>query len=167
MPVITLDKNTPKEAVCQVFENVNTGGVSLTVFELVTAIFAMDDFQLREDWDNRKNTTFGDGLLSVVDATAFLTACTLLAKKKAGKTLSCKKKDVLELSLEDYKKYADVLTKGFEKAQEILNEERIFLSQDLPYTTQFVPMAVICTILNENRSINTTMVKDKVKQWYW
>ena len=40
MPVILLDKNTPKEAVCQVFENVNTGGVSLTVFELVTAIFA-------------------------------------------------------------------------------------------------------------------------------
>ena len=29
---------------CQVFANVNTGGVSLTVFRLVTAIFAMDDF---------------------------------------------------------------------------------------------------------------------------
>lgn len=27
--VILLDKETPKEAVCQVFENVNTGGVSL------------------------------------------------------------------------------------------------------------------------------------------
>ena len=40
IPVITLDKDTPKEAVCQVFENVNTGGVSLTVFELVTAVFA-------------------------------------------------------------------------------------------------------------------------------
>ena len=28
MPVILLDRETPKEAVCQVFENVNTGGVS-------------------------------------------------------------------------------------------------------------------------------------------
>ncbi len=28
MPVILLEKETPKEAVCQVFENVNTGGVS-------------------------------------------------------------------------------------------------------------------------------------------
>ena len=37
MPAITLDKDTPKEAMCQMFENVNTGGVSLTVFELVTA----------------------------------------------------------------------------------------------------------------------------------
>ena len=32
MPVIQLDKETPKEAVCQIFENVNTGGVPLTVF---------------------------------------------------------------------------------------------------------------------------------------
>ncbi len=29
---------------CQVFANVNTGGVSLTMFRLVTAIFATDDF---------------------------------------------------------------------------------------------------------------------------
>ena len=54
IPVITLDKDTPKEAVCQVFENVNTGGVSLTVFELVTAIFAMDNFELRKDWEERQ-----------------------------------------------------------------------------------------------------------------
>ena len=54
MPVIVLDKDTPKEAVCQVFENVNTGGVSLTVFELVTAVYAMDSFPLREDWSARK-----------------------------------------------------------------------------------------------------------------
>ncbi|WP_197018175.1 DUF262 domain-containing protein [Selenomonas bovis] len=56
MPVIRLDKTTPKEAVCQVFENVNTVSVSLTVFELDTAIFAIDDFQLRKDWEERKET---------------------------------------------------------------------------------------------------------------
>ena len=57
LPVITLDKSTPREAVCKVFENVNTGGVPLTVFELVTATFATyqdvnthQGFDLREDW---------------------------------------------------------------------------------------------------------------------
>ena len=44
-------KQTPKIAVCQVFEKVNTGGVSLTVFELVTAGFAADGYNLREDWE--------------------------------------------------------------------------------------------------------------------
>ena len=53
VPVIELLKETPKEAVCQVFEKVNTGGVSLTVFELLTATFAADDFRLRQDWEER------------------------------------------------------------------------------------------------------------------
>jgi hypothetical protein len=64
IPVITLDKDTPKEAVCQVFENVNTGGVSLTVFELVTAIFAMDNFELRKDWEERQKKYFEVGSCS-------------------------------------------------------------------------------------------------------
>ena len=72
MPVILLGKETPKEAVCQVFENVNTGGVSLTVFELVTAIFAMDDFELRKDWETRYEKYFNGDILKVVTATDFL-----------------------------------------------------------------------------------------------
>lgn len=50
LPVITLSKETPREAVCKVFENVNTGGVPLTVFELVTATYATREFNLRDDW---------------------------------------------------------------------------------------------------------------------
>ena len=38
LPVIHLEKETPKEAVCTVFEKVNTGGVPLNVFELATAL---------------------------------------------------------------------------------------------------------------------------------
>lgn len=51
LPVIILSKENPKEAVCQVFEKVNTGGVSLNVFELLTATFAADEFDLKKDYD--------------------------------------------------------------------------------------------------------------------
>lgn len=85
VPVITLDKSTPKEAVCQVFENVNTGGVALTVFELVTATFAAEDFELRKDWDNRKEKLKKHSVLSDVTATDFLTSMCLLVGYKAGK----------------------------------------------------------------------------------
>ncbi|MFC7617052.1 DUF262 domain-containing protein [Actinokineospora soli] len=54
MPVIELGRSTPRQAVCQVFEKVNTGGVTLTVFELLTATFAADNFDLREDWDRQR-----------------------------------------------------------------------------------------------------------------
>lgn len=167
IPVITLDRDTPKEAVCQVFENVNTGGVSLTVFELVTAVFAMDDFELRKDWESRKKKYFSGDVLSICSATDFLTACTLLSTYKKGGTVSCKKKDVLSLTLSEYKKYADALSDGFVEAEKILQEERVFTSKDLPYTTQLIPFAVLCTLLAENNRIKVTSVKEKVKQWYW
>ena len=167
IPVITLDKDTPKEAVCQVFENVNTGGVSLTVFELVTAVFAMDDFELRRDWEDRRLKYFSGDLLSVCSATDFLTACTLLSSFNKGGTVSCKKKDVLNLTLQEYKQYADSLSEGFVEAEKILQEERIFSSRDLPYTTQLIPLAVLCTLLSDNNQIKVTSIKDKIKQWYW
>ena len=167
MPVIQLDKETPKEAVCQVFENVNTGGVSLTVFELVTAIFAMDDFPLRKDWKEREEKFFSGKTLNIVTATDFLTALTLLSTYKSGKTVSCKKKDVLALQLTEYKKYADDLCKGFSAADKLLQEERIFSSRDLPYSTQLIPLAVICTILTDGNMLYTASSKNMIKQWYW
>lgn len=167
IPVISLGKDTPKEAVCQVFENVNTGGVSLTVFELVTAIFAMDDFELRKDWEERKAKYFDGDLLSCITATDFLTACTLLSTYKKGGTVSCKKKDVLNLSLKDYNKFADALSEGFVEAEKILQEERVFSNKDLPYSTQLIPLAALCTLLSNGNRIKVTNIKNKIRQWYW
>ena len=167
MPVIYLEKETPKEAVCQVFENVNTGGVALTVFELVTAVFAMDDFELRKDWEERQEKYFDNDILKVISATDFLTALTMLAQYKAERTLSAQKKDVLNLSLDDYKNYADALSLGFQETEKILEEERIFEKDDLPYTSQLIPMATLCTLLEETHQITNSTVRDKVKRWYW
>ena len=167
IPVISLGKDTPKEAVCQVFENVNTGGVSLTVFELVTAIFAMDDFELRKDWEERKAKYFDGDLLSCITATDFLTACTLLSTYKKGGTVSCKKKDLLNLSLKDYNNFADALSEGFVEAEKILQEERVFSNKDLPYSTQLISLAALCTLLSNGNRIKVTNIKNKIRQWYW
>ena len=100
-------------------------------------------------------------------ATDFLTALTLLSSFMDGKTVSCKKKDVLGLSLTTYKKYADSLCEGFSIAEKLLKEERIFSSRDLPYSTQLIPLSAICTVLKESNKIYTTTVRNMVKQWYW
>ncbi len=59
IPAIELDTETSKSAVATVFEKVNTGGLALNVFELLTATFAGDkkhydehgtDFRLNDDW---------------------------------------------------------------------------------------------------------------------
>lgn len=170
VPVIKLGKETPKEAVCQVFENVNTGGVSLSVFELMTASYAADDFQLRNDWDARyKKFIEKTNLLKDVEGKDFLTALTLLSKYykhlNNGEAVSCKRKDVLALPLSEYKKYADVLTQGFISAAHFLIEQCIFSNKDLPYSTQFIPLSVLFAILG-NKAHDST-VKEKLAHWYW
>ena len=131
------------------------------------SIYVMDDYELRKDWENRKENNFKGDLLRILTATDFLQACTLLSTYKKGGTVSCKKKDVLNLTLSEFKKYADVLTTGFKMAESILQEERIFSSRDLPYTTQLIPLAVLCTLLADGNQIKTATVKEKIKKWYW
>lgn len=176
MPVIQLTKETPKEAVCQIFENVNTGGVPLTVFELVTATFAADEYDLRDDW-NKICNSFKDKRLTVLkDITGanFLAAMTLLVTYKKSLTdriaVSCKKRDILRLNLEDYKANHDALVGGFESAAAFLSHQGIFSERDLPYSTQLVPLAAIFAFDNERKEKRAFMLGhnlDLLAKWYW
>ncbi|GAP21236.1 DUF262 domain-containing protein [Leptolinea tardivitalis] len=176
--VIQLEAETPKEAVCQVFEKVNTGGVALTVFELLTATFAADDYSLRDDWLAREKCFKKNKILSKLGNTDFLQALTLLATRarreqqlKDGVSLddataiSCKRKDILNLTLEEYSKWADSLTTGFELSARFIHTQKIFSHRDLPYTTQLTPLAAIMTILHDKA--DNDGVRSLLAQWYW
>lgn len=170
VPAIELTQDTPREAVCQVFEKVNTGGVTLTVFELMTATFAADEFNLRDDWDaRRERLTAKHDVLEAVDGTSFLTAVTLLASFRRHlnqKTaVSCKRSDVLKLNLGDFKGLEAALELGFKRAAELLAEEKIFDERSLPYATQLIPLAAICAHLGERNTLHG--IKQRLLRWYW
>lgn len=178
LPVITLDKSTPREAVCKVFENVNTGGVPLTVFELVTATFATESFDLRQDWKACRKVIVGEGdtlrtdIFDAVDETAFLTTVTLYTsymKKKAKEagSVSCKKKDVLALEYKSYLNNRDQVLEGYKIAREfLLKYQYVFRKRDLPYQTQIIPLAAICAALGRKKCNEANTVKILTK-WYW
>ncbi len=177
LPVIEMKKTNPKEAVCQVFEKVNTGGVSLSVFELLTASFASDDFDLKEDWAKIESKFKPYKVLSKTSEIDFIQALTLFStyRKKVGlessgekdnlPAVSAKRKEMLNLEIKDYIKYRDQITEGFIKTSKILNENHIFNSRDVPYLNQLVPMAAIITQLDKN--IENVGNKNKLMQWYW
>lgn len=178
LPVITLDKSTPREAVCKVFENVNTGGVPLTVFELVTASYATYEFNLRDDWNKceavikGKGDTLNTDLMDEIDETAFLTTMTLYTSyvnKINGESgmISCKKRDVLDLKFEDYQANKDAVLQGYKLAKEfLLKYQYVFRKRDLPYSTQLIPLAAICAYLGKSKcnEPNTTKI---LSRWYW
>lgn len=178
LPVIIMKKENPKEAVCQVFEKVNTGGVSLNVFELLTATFAADEFDLKTDWQKIKEEFKNYKLLSSVSNTDVIQAITLLAtynnKLNRAKqsisdeelpAVSCKRKDMLNLSLEDYQKYRDPIVQGFIKVSKILFENHIYTARDLPYNTQLIPMSAILAVLGDK--IDNIGYKKKLMRWFW
>ena len=166
VPVISLDRTTPKEAVCIVFEKVNQGGVSLTVFELLTASFAADDFQLREDWKEREERLRdAHPTLRGLENTLFLQALTLLATKDKGNTVSCRRRDILRLKTAEYQEWADRIEQGFIKAAKFLHGQKIFNKRDIPYRTQLVPLAAIFADLGD--AANSEGARQKIARWFW
>ncbi len=169
VPTIELKRDTPKDTVCQVFEKVNMGGVELTVFELVTASYAADEFQLRKDWDERSARIVAHEVLTEVSSTEFLQAATLLASYKASRAsrsaVGCKRKDVLRLELADYRSNAAAVEGGFVAAAKLLVREKVFDAANLPYQGQLVPLAAICAFLGDR--FEEDAVKQKLARWYW
>jgi hypothetical protein len=179
IPLIELKKETPKEAVCLVFERVNTGGVALTVFELLTASFAADNFQLRDDWNAReKRLKEQHPVLRNLQSDDFLQAISLLVTQKrrrgaiaAGTTtdkapgISCKRKDILKLEVGDWQTWADRVEAGFVRAARFLYGQKIFKARDLPYRTQLVPLAAIFVDLGKDGE--TEGARQKIARYYW
>ena len=181
LPVISLDKETPKEAVCTVFEKVNTGGVTLSMFELVTASFAAqdEDFSLREDWGTRRNRLYSAyGALQGIEGDQFLQAVTLLVTQKRRRgaiseglplnripAINCRKNDILNLDVSDYHEWADRVESGYVEAAKFLHNQFMFTRYDVPYTTQLVPLAALYVELGH--ALEPAFAMEKLERWFW
>jgi hypothetical protein len=192
VPVISLDRSTPKEAVCVVFEKVNTGGKPLDAFELVTAMYAADGHELRKDWygdgetrgryqrfvDTLRPADSEAGIIANVSNTDFLQAISLFYTRerrreaeragKTGKELPAvigNRQALLNLPLDAYKKFEKQVEHGFVQAAKFLHMLHIYRIFDLPYQSQIVPLAAIIGDLGEAWEHEAN--RAKLVRWYW
>ncbi len=192
VPVISLDSSTSKEAVCVVFEKVNTGGKPLDAFELVTAMYAASGHELRKDWygdDGKKGrhrrlsetlrpADEEAGIIAGVTNTDFLHAVSLFytrerrraaeAAGKQGKELpavSGNRQSLLNLPLEEYKKFEHRVERGFVAAAKFLHMLHIYRIFDLPYQSQIIPLAAILADIGEDWEHEA--IRSKLIRWYW
>lgn len=188
MPIIRLTKENGREAVCTIFEKVNVGGVKLDAFELLTAIYAGKEFDLRRDWAGTKaehgrlgrirKTTPDNGVFAKLGNLDFLQACTILhtrdvradraAEGKEGADLppvSCKRETLLSLPLDAYQRHADAVESGFIEAAKFLNDQRILWGWDVPYPPQIVALASLFAVL-KNKA-NNAAFRQQLARWFW
>lgn len=192
VPVISLDSSTSKEAVCVVFEKVNTGGKALDAFELVTASYAAEGHELRKDWfgdDNHigRHRRFVEelrlagsdaGIIAEVSNTDFLQAISLFYTRemrreaeragKSGKDLPAvigNRKALLNLPLSAYKRYEKQVEHGFKQAAKFLHMQHIYRVFDLPYQSQIVPLAAILADIGAAWEHEGN--REKLVRWYW
>ena len=185
MPIIQLGQENGREAICLVFEKVNVGGKKLDAFELLTAIFAASDFDLRHDWNGpadrshtgRRGRIVGSpprDVLTQVASTEFLQACTLLHTRERrlarfaegieGRNLpqiSCKREALLALPLDAFETHADAVEAGFIEAGAFLNENMIMWKKDIPYPPLIVGLASIFAILGKKARSTAAKNKDR------
>ncbi|MFG2305456.1 DUF262 domain-containing protein [Actinacidiphila glaucinigra] len=188
VPMIRLAATTSMDAVCAVFERVNTGGVPLNVFELLTATYAGDRdhvattgdyYRLPEVWQEIKQNLVGkypvfgrleQGLEHGLSSSDFLQAVALARtweRKQAGlgAAVSCKRRDLLELPLADFDRLAPQVSDAFAWVGDFLQQQCIVGSADLPYRTQLVPLAAVRAIAGE--ATDSPAAAEMIAQWYW
>lgn len=185
VPVIKLTKDTPKEAVCTVFEKVNTAGVALNVFELLTATYAGDpdyyeahgeDFQLTDHWKQVKEKLSVHAMLGQLESTDFLQAVCLVSThfRRRGRpgvdpftqpAASSKRRDILELPLSEYVTWAPRIVEALHWSAQFLTRQGIFGASDLPYRSQIPPLAAIRTVLGDGS--DAPQADAKITRWYW
>jgi hypothetical protein len=149
------------------------------VFELLTASFAAENFQLRDDWNAReKEMKEHHPVLRNLQSDDFLQAISLLVTLKRRRNainagtptdkapgISCKRKDILKLEVDDWKTWADRVEAGFVRAARFLYGQKIFKARDLPYRTQLVPLAAIFVDLG--REGESEGARQKIARYYW
>ena len=192
VPVITLDRSTSKEAVCVVFEKVNTGGKPLDAFELITAMYAASGHELRKDWygddgtkgrhrrlaETLRPADAEAGILAKVSNTDFLQAISLFhtrdrrrAAERAGKSgkdlpaVTCNRQALMNLPLEAYKQYEAQVERGFIQSAKFLHMLHIYRIIDLPYQSQIVALAAILADIGDSWDHDAN--RAKLVRWYW
>lgn len=192
VPVISLGQDTTHEAVCLVFEKVNTGGKALDAFELLTAMYAAQGHKLRNDWLGEGSEpgiqsqllNYGRvsdqkaGVLEKVASTDLLQSISLLhtAKVRAEKAAAgvkesdlpavrATRQSLLDLPLSAYLEYRDAVVQGYKLAAKFLRQRGIYRVIDLPYQTQLVPMAAIFAKLGTQAEHAGHQAK--IARWFW
>lgn len=169
VPMIRLSRETASAGVGTIFAHANSSGQDMDVFDLVTAVFASEDenFRLADDWAKREKALRKYPALDGIGRTQFLSAVSLYTTADSGHA-GGQREDILTLTLDGYLKAADKLQITFQEVAEFLRQRCIFSVEQVPYTAQIIPLAVILARLaHVPGCLSSEQAWDKINRWFW
>ncbi len=167
-PVIKLDKELSLEAVCKIFETINTTGLKLSSFDICVAKFMREDLDLRKKMDEVKANSEILKRIFDEDENILLQAIALLAGKSP-------KANALPKNLEknDIKNYWDKAIGGFSYIVNVLDRIGVGLRKNtllLPYKP-VLPLFAALSVeneINDNTKIELrSPFEEKIKKFFF
>jgi hypothetical protein len=173
-PVVELKENMPLNAICHIFEKVNSTGVPLDVFDLCTAILWSQGFRLNKVWSDTKAMLAPLLPMQPLSGTYFLQSLALLhslERKRGGDAqvaVACRKQDLMALDRPTVERWWPVLIEGYKEAAAFMSENGILAERILPYSTLIIPLAAIFADLKHRKgAAHVGAAWPKVTRWYW
>ncbi|SDS16151.1 DUF262 domain-containing protein [Corynebacterium timonense] len=168
VPVVRIDRETSLAGVGQIFAYANVAGVQMDVFDLLGALFAMQDpgFDVGAQWRGVEKQLREHPALDGIGRIEFLRAMALLLTARRGAAAG-HRGDILNISLEDYREHVAELVAAFERAAEFLEERCFITPEQVPYPAQIVSLAAIMARLGEGGEEPGGEAVDRLNRWLW
>lgn len=161
-PVVTLPGSTPLEAVCNIFETLNSSGKALGAFDLLTARFYPAKVNLRDLWDEARDKY---ELLGEFDIEPYdiLQAISLRAMGSAQRS------DILrKLTAAHVSEHWQSVASGMADVLDLLRSEYGVLTKRwLPYGMLLVPMAAVYADVRAMKGLARAGALERLAQYFW
>lgn len=177
-PVIELNRDMELDAICHIFEKVNSTGVPLTVFELCTAILWTQGLRLNDRWHETRQKLAEDQVLRMqgnLEGTMFLQVISLLSTLKRKRetpsgriAVNCRREDLTKLKAEAVREWWDVAMDAYRDASKFMESQGIMAQRILPYSTLLLPLAAIMGFQKSQKgNAGFGHAWPKIERWYW
>ena len=176
LPEVELNKQMTLEAICYIFEKVNSAGVPLNVFDLCNAILWAQNFQLNKEWEKKVKELEPRVQMQPLDGVHYLMGINLLeslwlkrtATDGARIAVSCTREELLKLTGPVVKKWWDKLGSAYIEVARFMMAQGIISKDLLPYAPTIVPLAAVFSeILERKGAAHVTSTWPRLERWFW
>jgi len=169
IPKVKTDNPDEIAEVCAIFEKMNSTGVPLSVYDLLTARLYKDKIDLHKLWtdsieEHRLLSNFSDNEPDIFGVIVLRTIALMRGKEVKSKVLINLKPEKFE---QDWKTCAYYVEKALQRITST-NEDGfgVFDKKWFPYTTMTTVLAALLQYLDSNPKYMTEGLR-VIKKWYW